>query len=156
MPPPVVGLAAWCDLETEDEARARLAADAPDAEPVSGLFRPGRYVPVPGVPVLSPGSLAFRVAEFAVLADGRRLRLHAERGFALSAGADPWAYLTLADLESSVLATVVPDDAEETGEDHPWERLADLLRRHGIETTPGELRRVPYAVEFSERLRARF
>ncbi len=161
MAAPVVRLGAWCDIETEDEARDRLLAGAADGdaghEPVDPRAgpRPGRFVPLPGVPVLFPGSIAFRVEEFAVLPGGRRIRLHAERGFGLSGGADPWQYLTLASLADSVRATVLPDDAEDTGEDHPWEWLAELLRAQGIEVSGAELRGLPYDVEFSDRLRAR-
>jgi hypothetical protein len=157
---PVVGLGAWCDLETEDEARERLLTEAAegDAEPEAvdsaADPRPGRFVPIPGVPVLSPGGISFRVEEFAVLADGRRIRLHAERGFTLSAGVDPWRFLTLESLEADVLTTVLPDDAEETGEDHPWEWLCELLRVHGIVASAAQLRVLPYDVEFSDRLRA--
>jgi hypothetical protein len=96
-----------------------------------------------------------RVEEFAVLAYGRRVRLHAERGFVLSGGVDPWQYLTLEGLEAHVRATVLPDDAEDTGEDHPWEWLSDLLRVQGIEASTEELRVLPYDVEFSDRLRVR-
>jgi hypothetical protein len=155
---PVVRLGAWCDLETEDEARRRLLAEAvEDADGPAdvddpGGPRPGRFVPSPGSPALSPGSLAFRVEEFADLADGRRLRLHAERGFGLSAGDDPWQHLTLASLADDVRATVLPDDAEDTGEDHPWDWLAQLLRAHGIDAAADELRDLPYVVEFSDRL----
>ncbi len=52
-------------------------------------------------------------------------------------------------------ATVLPDDAEETGEEHPWEWLAELLRAQGVEAPPEDLRGLPYDVEFSDRLRAR-
>jgi hypothetical protein len=154
---PVVRLGAWCDIVTEDEAPQRLLAEASDdgAEDVDGHVGPGRFVPQPGVPVLSPGAIHFRVEEFAVLADGRRVRLHAERGFGLSAGVDPWQYLTLESLEAHVRATVLPDDAEDTGEDHPWEWLSDLLRVQGIEASTEELRVLPYDVEFSDRLRVR-
>jgi hypothetical protein len=166
---PVVGLGAWCDIETEDEARRRLFTEAAEGddeqEPVDGpdAPRPGRFVPIPGVPVLSPGGISFRVEEYAVLADGRRIRLHAERGFTLSAvrgfglsaGADPWQGLTLEGLEADVRTTVLPDDAEDTGEDHPWEWLSDLLRVKGIEASAEQLRALPYDVEFSDRLRAR-
>ena len=158
---PVVRLGAWCDIETEADARRRLLTDAPDGDdpqgaPGSGAdWRPGRFVPVPGVPVLSPGSISFRVEEFAVLADGRRIRLHAERGFTLSAGSDPWQGLTLTSLEDDVRATVLPDDAEDTGEEHPWDWLSELLRLQGVEATPEELRELPYDVEFSDRLHAR-
>lgn len=152
----MVRLGAWCDLETEQDARRRLAEASagappvdPDAEPGPGLFVPG-----PGETVLDPSGLAFSVEEFAVLADGRRLRLHAERGFAMGAGAHPWAFVTRAGLRSDVLTTVLPDDAEETGEEHPWDWLAQLLRAQGVEASPDELRVLPYDVELSDRLRA--
>jgi hypothetical protein len=158
---PVVRLGAWCDIVTEDEARQRFLAEAAEegpgdvdahAVPASGW---AAFVSEPGVPVLSRGAIHFRVEEFAVLADGRRVRLHAERGFGLSAGADPWQYLTLETLDADVRTTVLPDDAEDTGEDHPWEWLSDLLRVQGIEASTEELRVLPYDVEFSDRLRAR-
>jgi hypothetical protein len=56
--------------------------------------------------------------------------LSAERGFGLSAGVDPWQYLTL-------------------------EWLSGLLRVQGIEASTEELRGLPYDVEFSDRLRVR-
>jgi hypothetical protein len=158
---PVVRLGAWCDIETEDEARQRFLAEAADGdggqEVVDGRAgpQPGRFVPGPGMPALSPGGISFRVEEFAVLADGRRIRLHAERGFGLSAGVDLWQCLTLKSLEADVRATVLPDDAEDTGEDHPWVWLSELLRAQGIEASSEELRGRPYDVEFSDRLRAR-
>ncbi|NEK59301.1 hypothetical protein GCU56_15660 [Geodermatophilus sabuli] len=157
---PVVRLGAWCDLETEDEARRRLGAAAAETAAVDdpadpAAPRPGLFVPVPGTPVLSPGGIHFRVEEFAVLADGRRIRLHGERGFGLSAGADPWRFQTLESLARDVRTTVLPDDAEDTGEDHPWEWLVELLRARGVEASPDELRALPYDVEFSDRLRAR-
>ncbi len=106
--------------------------------------------------------LAFRVTEFADLADGRRLVLRAERGFTSrlnGPGADEpgaaWRHETPAGLAADVLATVLPDDAEETGEDHPWEELAGLLRDRGVAVPAVELRRVPYVVEFSDRVQAR-
>lgn len=165
----MVRLGAWCDIETEDQARQRFltgAAEGDDGqEAVEGRPgpRPGRFVPAPGMPVLSPGGISFRVEEFAVSANGRRIRLHAERGFTLSgvrgfgqsAGADPWQGVTLEDLEADVRTTVLPDDAEDTGEDHPWEWLSELLRAQGIEASAEQLRTLPYDVEFSDRLRAR-
>jgi hypothetical protein len=152
----VVRLEAVCDLETEDDARRRLAVDVGDAPaPPAGPPGPSRYVPLPGVPVLDPRGIHVTVAEHAVLADGRRLLLHADRGFTLGGGTDPWEGLTAESLVSDVLATVLPDDAEETGEDHPWAELAGLLRAHGVEAFPDELRGLPYDVGFTDRLRAR-
>jgi hypothetical protein len=65
------------------------------------------------------------VHEFAVLDDGRRLALHQGRGFSTSA-----THTTASHVERDVLTTVLPDDAEVTGEDHPWEWLASLIRIH--------------------------
>jgi len=89
------------------------------------------------------------VHEFAMLDDGRRLTLHQERGFSTSA-----THLTADHVQRSVLTTVLPDDAEVTGEDHPWEWLASLIRTHGVAVTPEQLKTVPYVVEFGSRLAA--
>lgn len=87
--------------------------------------------------------------EFAVLDDGRRVTLHRERGFTTSA-----AHMTAGHAERSVLTTVLPDDAEVTGEAHPWEWLASLIRSHEVAVTPEQLKTVPYVVEFGPRLSA--
>jgi hypothetical protein len=89
------------------------------------------------------------VHEFAVLDNGRRLPLHQERGFSTSGTS-----MSAGHAESSVLTTVLPDDAEVTGEEHPWEWLASLIRNHGVAVTPGQLKAVPYVVEFGPRLAA--
>lgn len=157
----MVLLGAWCDLETEDDARRRLLtgpAEGGDGDQHAAGGSPGpapgRFAPFRGTPVLSPGGISFRVAEFAVLADGRRIQLHDDRGFTVSAGADGWRFLTLQSLEADVRNTVLPDDAEETGDDHPWAWLAALLREQGVDTSAEQLRTLPYGVEFSPRLRA--
>jgi hypothetical protein len=105
------------------------------------------------------------VSEWVELADGRRVTLDNARGFGgrVSAygviGAQPdidqWEHLTLDHLEADVRTTVLPDDAGESGEDHPWERLAELAQQKGVDVTAAVLRAVPYVVEFSERLRER-
>ncbi len=101
----------------------------------------------------SPGSLSFDVHEFAVLADGRRLVLHRERGFALSGGSDPWAFVTAESIEADVRTTVLPD--EDSADEHPYAWLAGLLRAQGVEATVEQLRAVPYVVELSERVQRR-
>jgi hypothetical protein len=145
----VVRLGAWCDCRTEDEYRASLAPIGLTAEHLDealGHFR---------------RSASISVSEFAVLADGRRVTLHAERGFTTSASwtDDAWDGMTREQVESNVLATVLPDedttDEDTTGEEHPWEWLAELLGAHGIEVEPDALRHVPYDVELSPRLLAR-
>ena len=65
----VVRLAAWCDYVSEEEYRAELARSSLPAVAVDDALKQFRR-----------GS-EFRVQEFAVLADGRRLPLGDERGF---------------------------------------------------------------------------
>jgi hypothetical protein len=96
-----------------------------------------------------PQGMDIDVAEFAVLDDGRRLTLHQQRGFSTSA-----TDMTADHAEGSVLTTVLPDDAEITGEDHPWEWLASLIRGHGVAVTAEQLKGVPYVLEFGPRLSA--
>lgn len=110
----------------------------------------------------SPGGVSFTVSEFAVLDDGRRITLHADRGWtswARSTGAaepiDPWTFLTREHLEQDVLNVVLPDDAETTGQSHEWAWLCELLQRHGIEATVDELKAIPYAVEISDDILSR-
>jgi hypothetical protein len=161
----VVGLVAVCDLVTEDEQRLALAGPDPQWVPWPQPVEPGPGRYVPATPAALEADLAefrrsatFSVHEFAILADGRRLRLNDDRGFATSTHGpggrgDPWAHLTLDALEADVRTTVLPD--EDDGEDHPWEWLAVRLGELGVRVAAEELRRVPYTVEFSERLRAR-
>ncbi len=67
---------------------------------------------------------------------------------------DQWAFLTLDRMEQMVRDTVLPDD-DDSSDEHPWEWLVELLRQQGIESSPNDLQRVPYEVEFSARLRAK-
>jgi len=98
----------------------------------------------------SSDQASFRVSEYAVLQDGSEIVLHAERGYTARAhggdDADIWRHMTAEDIERDVLTVVLPDDAEETGEDHPWDWLVDLLARAGVMTSAEDLRAVPYEV----------
>lgn len=93
--------------------------------------------------------IAVNVQEFAVLDDGRRVSLHEDRGFTTSA-----THMSAEHAERSVLTTVLPDDAEVTGEGHPWEWLASLICDQGVAVTPEQLKAVPYVLEFGPRLSA--
>jgi hypothetical protein len=165
----VVGLGAWCDYETEDEYRKYLTEPRETAEegeqtlpgwsPYPSVFMPIAEQVEEAIKDFRRG-LHFRVEEFVTLSDGRRLILSTDRGWgqSMSGGRGPdeqWAYETVETIESTVLNVVLPDDAEETGEDHPWEWLAERILRLGVETTPEELRQLPYDVVLSDRLRAR-
>lgn len=96
----------------------------------------------------------FRVSEYAVLDDGSEVVLHSERGY--SAGVhggehtDIWERMTAAGMKRDVLTVVLPEDAEQTGDDHPWDWLVDLLAQVGVvenvdplRDTRGPLRSAP-------------
>lgn len=157
----IVGLGAWCDYETVDEYRDRMAGSARPSDPVApgepavpGVCRPDR-----ATLDAFARQLNFRVEEFARLSDGRRLTLTDDRGWSISGPGstadDLWVYQTVESIHADVLNVLLPDDAEQTGDEHPWASLAAHLRAHGVEATPEDLRRLPYDVILSPRLRAR-
>lgn len=117
----------------------------------------------------SPGGLSFSVSEFAVLHDGSRLTLHAERGWTqwlrtagehgrLPEGSDepldPWSFTIRQTVVQNVLNVVLPDDDDDL-DDHPYIWLAERLAEHGVMASPDALRSVPYTVELSSRLEQR-
>ena len=98
---------------------------------------------------------SFSVGEFALLADGRRVILHEERGFTI--GAPPGqggvrAHETAESVERDVLNVVLPDD-DDSGEEHPWSWLAGLARARGLDVTADDLRVLPYEVVLTERVK---
>ena len=95
---------------------------------------------------------SFIVREFALLDNGERVILHAERGYSskISTG-DIWAHETVETITRDVLTTVLPDD-DEIEEAHPWEWLADLAQGQGIDVTADDLREIPYEVVLTERV----
>jgi hypothetical protein len=144
----VVRLAAWCDYVTEDEYRDELSRSSLPAVAVDDALKQFRR------------GASFRVQEFAVLADGRRLPLGDERGFGgdtyvmgCSDPVDPWPFQTLERLEADVRTTVLPDD-DETDDEHPWAWLAERLHSHGVDAGAEQLKQLPYDVVFSQRLLA--
>jgi hypothetical protein len=118
----------------------------------------------------SPGGLSFSVSEFAVLDDGRRLTLHAERGWTQcphrvvppgeplpdewDAALDPWSFVTRESVVQDTLNVVLPDDDDDP-DDHPHEWLAGLLVARGVTASPEVLRTLPYTVDLSSRLEDR-
>ncbi|MGB0112886.1 MAG: hypothetical protein WBP59_06665 [Ilumatobacteraceae bacterium] len=102
----------------------------------------------------SDSEVSFRISEFAVRSDGERVVLHAERGYSTrSSTGGLWAWLTAETITRGVLTTVLPD--EDTGDDHPWEWLAGLARARALQATADDLRRVPYEVVLTDRVRKR-
>lgn len=152
-----MGLGAWCDYGTDTltASRDRGSTDRPSGwSPIPG----GRAAPATG----SGQALHFRVEEFATLSDGVRLTLSEDRGWTTSihtvqAGLppDPWAHLSVEAIVNDVHNVLLPDDAEESGDEHPWAVLTARIRAFGVETSPEQLRELPYVVILSARLRAR-
>lgn len=101
----------------------------------------------------------FRISEFAVLDDGTEITLHNERGLSIFLNvAQPsgvWPTLTMGSLEASVRTVVLPDDAEETGQDHPWTWLHELLAAQGVDTTVEHLKALPYEVRLGDDVTSR-
>jgi zona occludens toxin (predicted ATPase) len=100
------------------------------------------------------------VREFALLSDGREVTLLDDRGWTTSAPlgrtADRQeARMSVTDVVRNVYNVVLPDNAEETGEEHEWQRFAQRLREAGVAVTRDELQALPYRVILSDRLRSR-
>ncbi|GAB3954621.1 hypothetical protein [Micromonospora vulcania] len=105
-----------------------------------------------------PGNrLDFTVDEFARLSDGEPVPLR-ELGWSSVASAGGAAtlalYLTEEQVVGSVRNVVLPDDAETSNDEHPWQEFAATLTEKGFSTTADELRGLPYEVVLSPRLRA--
>ncbi|CAN5173903.1 hypothetical protein BH20ACT24_BH20ACT24_01830 [soil metagenome] len=84
--------------------------------------------------------------EFALLSDGREVTLLDDRGWTTSA---PLGGISLTHVVRDVYNVVLPDDAEETGEEHEWQRFEQRLREAGVAVTRDELRALPYRIILS-------
>lgn len=89
------------------------------------------------------GGTECAVREFAVLSDGREVTLLDDRGWTASV---PLGAISLAHVVRNVYDAVLPDDAEETGEEHEWQRFEGYLREAGVAVTRDELRALPYRI----------
>lgn len=95
-------------------------------------------------------SQGFWVGEFVLLANGRRVLLHEERGFTIGLGGGSNAVqdgLSLDTLTQNVLSVILPGD--DTEDSHPWSWLADLARLRGLDVNAEQLRALPYKVVFT-------
>jgi hypothetical protein len=116
------------------------------------------------------GRSMFQVFEFAVLSDGREIRLIDDRGWGgWTTGLSleqHLSQLTVHDIEQSVFGVLLPDWAdvhnplppelaavEAIGGAQDWSLLSQRLRDHGIEATPDALQKVPRRVDISDRTR---
>lgn len=98
-------------------------------------------------------TVSFAVSEFVELEGARRVVLRGDLGFTAgwNSPSPIWSW-TEESLTQDVLNVVLPDE-DDTGEDHPWEWLAELARGRGIMVSADQLRRLPYEVELTGRVR---
>ncbi len=94
----------------------------------------------------SDGGTSCKVREFALLSDGREVTLLDDRGWTSSA---PLGEISLTHVVRNVYTVVLPDDAEETGEEHEWQRFEQRLSEAGVAVSLDELRALPYRVILS-------
>jgi hypothetical protein len=94
----------------------------------------------------SGGGTSCKVREFALLSDGREVTLVDDRGWTSSA---PLDRISLIHVVQDVYNVVLPDDAEQTGEEHEWERFEQRLHEEEVAVTRDELRALPYRVILS-------
>jgi hypothetical protein len=106
----------------------------------------------PGKDLGGGAGTSFKVREFALLSDGREVTLLDDRGWTTSARLDQ---IPMTQVIRDVYNTALPDDAEETGEEHEWQRFEQRLREAGVAVTLDELRALPYRVILSDSLRSR-
>jgi hypothetical protein len=101
-------------------------------------------------------SLQFSVREVACTNDSGVIPLRERLGWGsqsnqLSAD-EHLRSITIRHITSSVLTVVLPDNAEQTGEDHPWSEFVATLAAAGVQTTAAELAALPYSVVFAPQL----
>jgi hypothetical protein len=89
------------------------------------------------------GGTSCTVREFARLSDGREVTLLDDRGWTTSA---PLSAISLAQTVRNISNVVLPDDAEQTGEEHEWQRFEQRLREAGVAVTADQLRALPYRI----------
>jgi hypothetical protein len=83
------------------------------------------------------------VREFALLSDGREVTLLDDRGWTTTA---PLNAISLTHVVRNIYNVVLPDDAEQTGDEHEWQRFEQRLREGGVEVTADQLQALPYRV----------
>jgi hypothetical protein len=126
-------------------------ADEPDDAPPRRVVGLGALCDV-REPTDDPRGQSFSVAEFVLLADGRRVTLHDARGYTLeSPTGGVGDHETVRSVTRDVLNVVIPDDGDvDAGEEHPWSWLAELARARGLDVTADDLRVLPYEVVLSD------
>jgi hypothetical protein len=100
--------------------------------------------------------LRFVVREVACTDESRVVPLRERMGWGSRAhrmtDEQQWRHTTADDITRSVLTVVLPDNAEQTGDDHPWSEFVATLAAAGVQTTAAELAALPYNVVLAPQL----
>lgn len=144
MNPRIVALIAVCDVVTPrqryDELRAQSWSPT-QAQNEAAEFARGIHC---------------TVREIACTSDSVAVSLRGPLGWGSQARrlspAEQWKLMSAESMTREVRNVVLPDDAERTGEDHPWTEFVSTLADAGIAVTEHELAEVPYTVVFAPRL----
>lgn len=138
----VVRLGALADYDDVEVQRARLVDSGVGGEALNVVLGAARR------------QVSIGIEHYAIVADGRRV-VFDRAGFATSVSGvdDPWAYLTVEDIEDDVRTTLEPD-VDDAGEQN-WGHIARRLAELDVDTSVDELMRVPFDIELTDRLRAR-
>lgn len=139
----IVGLYAFCDVTTRDDY---AGFEGMIQEPSSVAATLEHF----------DKALHFSVMEYARLSDGGSILLREPMGWSsrpsMGTADSQWTYLTEEKLVRTALNVVLPDDAEDSNDGHPWQVFTDTLAESGFQITVAELRELPYDVVFAPRL----
>jgi hypothetical protein len=96
----------------------------------------------------SDREVSVSIREVLEMDDLSRVVLKSDRGFGSRVFPGGPHGVEAADLDSGVLMALLPDDAEESGEQREWERLAEIANERGIPITAAELMTLPSRIEY--------
>ena len=110
--------------------------------------------------VADPRQMSVSARHEAVLMNGGRVLLLADRGWSASGPPNIWAVTSVEEIADTARMVVGPDEpfggrSQKDMEADHWASLAAVLRRQGIDADAVELGRLPHDVVLSEQLLAR-
>lgn len=107
--------------------------------------------------VVDPRQMSVSARHEALLVNGDRVLLLADRGWSASGPSSIWAVTSVEELADTARVVVGPDEpfggrSQKDMEVDHWAALAAVLRRQGVDADPLELGRVPHDVVLGEQL----
>lgn len=107
--------------------------------------------------VADPRQMSVSARHEAVLTNGERVLLLADRGWSASGPPNIWAVTSVEELADTARMVVGPDEpfgerSQKDMEADHWASLAEVLRRQGVDANVLELGRLPHDVVLSEHL----